>query len=597
MNLPELPSEQQISNWLQNFQRQLGRYAHTVWYALRSPTSVVGHSMYNLSKPGRIEPISPLPFVILTLVFASLLGTLADISFGVDKPFFDYLSYYERYKIFGYWFTNLQKALPGFLSASIVLHSLKFILVMLVVVKWARTIVGSSRKYWVDVAAFSYLLPLILITEIIEYCALNLTFRLIGDSPLVFVGVTLLINMISALIVYGIILRVLDKVYFVRGWRRVIHLIGYVIVVPILLLILNTAFYLIPIVFYNYRVITPMMEGDQKLHAGDLKEAETLYIRAIKNDAIGLFSGDSHIRLVSVNAERILDLLPNILSDSGLRLRLYRRFAQTDPSWQVVKILQSKKPISVMPKQLIELRDKILNGYLTAGDIPITTNNLLYVLKPEATDEDGAKIPKEVKTRYAKTPGQPQLYFLLYRARVLRGEPTTADARRYLLFLAELPIRIEIIFVQYRALNLKRESETLAELDYQDRDGSFDRDYFIKANREIRNKGYKFPHLMMPDTEIEKLSNRELVFQIRQTCLNYLRNEARLLANSRISGESDLIRQQAASIEEQLNWVAKDDKYRDLPPKSRLEQELLKLLGLNSEFVNTEKSQVRQINP
>lgn len=101
----------------------------------------------------------------------------------------------------------------------------------------------------------------------------------------------------------------------------------------------------------------------------------------------------------------------------------------------------------------------------------------------------------------------------------------------------------------------------------------------------------------MPDTEIEKLSYQELVFQIRQTCLNYLRNEARLLANSRISGELDLIRQQAVSIEEQLNWVAKDDKYRDLPPKSRLEQELLKLLGLNSEFVNTEKSQVRQINP
>jgi len=165
--------------------------------------------------------------------------------------------------------------------------------------------------------------------------------------------------------------------------------------------------------------------------------------------------------------------------------------------------------IDVSPPQLFEFRDAILNSFLTARDIPVTNSELNCALRSTATDEDCNELPKEVIRRYKNTPAERQgLYYLIYRARALRGEPTTADARRYIQFLWELPIRIEIMFVRYRALNLMRESETLATLDDLDRSGNLDRDFLIKGNREILSHDYKYPHLKIPDDEIEKLSER-----------------------------------------------------------------------------------------
>jgi hypothetical protein len=547
--------------------------------------------MRDRSKRGTKAPIAPFPFALSTLVFASLLQGVAVTTLGVDKPFFGHLPYYAHLRAYEHWLTSLQTLLPvEFISASIVLSSLEFAIVLLVVVFWARALAGSTRRYWADVAALSYLLPFVLIAEIVGYCAVNMTFRMFGEHVLLFVGAISLIMMLSPVIVYGIVLRVVDQVYFARGWRRVIHVTGYVMVIPVLLFVLNAAFYIIPVGFYAHRVISPTVEGDRKLDIGDYEAAEKLFVQAIKNDATGFWSGHAHIRLVSVNARRILSLLPDISGDSGMRERLLRHFVQTDPFRRVVNVWRSEGSINVTPAQLVEFRDAILRSFLTAGDIPVTNSELDCTLRSTAADEDCDDLPKEAVTRYANTPVQRQrLYYLIYRARALRGEPTTTDDRRYLQFLSELPIRIEIMFVRYRALNLARESETLAYLDDQDRSGNLDRDYLIKGNREILNHGYKFPHLKIPDAEIEKLSDRELGFHLRQAYLSYLRAEARLLAASRVSGESSLIRQQVASIEEQLNWVANNAMYRDIPPANRMEQALLKLFGMESEVVNTSK--------
>jgi len=536
------------------------------------------------------ELIAPLPFALLTLVFATLLGTVADITVGVNEPFSGDLSYYAVWRTYGHWITSLQKFFPVGFSAPIVLYSLKFSVVLLVLVFWARALAGSARRYWADVAALLYLLPFVLIAEIVEYCAFNLTFRMIGEHVLLFEGAKWLITMLSLVIVYGIVLKVVDQVYFAGGWRRVLHLTGYVIVVPVLLFVLNAAFFIVPVGIYSYRVISPTIEGDAKLDTGDYEAAEKLFVQAIKNDVPGVWSAHAHIRLVSANARRILALLPDISGDSGMRERLLRHFVQTDPFRRVANVWRPKGSINVTPTQLVEFREAILHSFLTAGDIPVTTSELNCALRSTAADENCDDLPKEAVTRYVDTPIQRQrLYYLIYRARALRGEPTTIDARRYLQFLLELPIRIEIMFVRYRALNLARESETLAFLDDQDRSGNLDREYLIKGNREIPNHGDKFPHLMIPDAAIEKLSDRKLGFYFRQVYLNYLGAEARLLATSRISGESSLIRQQAVSMEEQLTWVANDAMYRDIPPENRLEQALVKLFGMESEVVNTSK--------
>lgn len=582
MNLPELPSEETITKWVNSLKIQIGRYVRTFWLALRSPTSLVRHTLDDLTKRETKTQISPLPFILLTLIFASLLQDVAIRAVGVDKPFFDHLSYFARLMAFQHTLTSLQKSLPAWVSILIVLSSLKFAISLLVIVFWARVVAGSTRRYWTDVTALLYLLPIALIADILAYCAINLIFRIIGESALLFAAATLLIGMLSTFIVYGIILRVIDQVFFSRGWRRVINLIAYVMVVPVLLFILQTTIYVIPVGFYAYQVINPMMEGDRKLHSGDYEAAEKLYIQAIQNDAIGFWSGGARMRLISLNAHRILSLLPNLSYDSVLLERLQRNLLQIDPYRRVDDLWRG--PIKPTHKQLVELRDAILNSYVSTDDIPITNSELDCALRPTAAEDGCNELSKEDIAGYTNTLVQRQrLYYKIYRARALKGEPITLDARQYLKFLAALPIRIELIFVRYHALNLMRDGKTLAHFDDDERLwGILDRDQLMRGNREILDQGAKYPHLKLPDAQIEKLSDRELGFLFRQTYLNYLRAEARLLAASRVCRESSLIGQRTASIEEQLNWAAKDVIYREIPPVNRIDQDLLKLLGLNS---------------
>lgn len=528
------------------------------------------------------------------MVFASLLGTLGDIAFGVDEPFFSDSSYNAIWMIVGDWMTSLQERLPLLLSASILLHSLKFAVVLMAIVFLARLLSGSKRRYWDDVVATSYLLPIILIATIIEYCATNLSFRMIGDHGLLFVRINWLIGIVSTVIVYGIVLRVIDKIYFARGWRRSTHFVGYVLIVPILLSVLSTSIGLVPVAIQVYRVISPTLKGEAKLDAGEYEAAEKYYLQAIKNDTREVWSSRAHVGLVTAYSRQILALLPDITIDSGVRKHLTLSFIHREPLQQVFKVWRTEGPINAKPVQLIKFRDAILSSNLIEGDIPVTNSELDCALRSTAAEEHCDELPKTAVANYVNTSIQRQrLSYLIYRDRALRGEPAVTDARRYIQFLMEVPFRIEVMYARYRAINLERESKTLAYWEDQSRSGIIDRDQIIKGNSDILKYGYKYPHVILPDAELEKLSDQELAFLFHQTYLNYLRTEARQLAESPISGESSIIRQNTASIEEQLNWVAKKFTYRDATPANPRDQALLELFGMDSDSEIKNSSKVK----
>jgi len=580
MNLPELLSEQQIRNWLQGAQKQLRRYGRTLWVILRSPTSVVRHWMRIRPARSQRTLISPFPFLLLTLVLASLLQHGAMTLVGVDEPFFRDLGYYARTLALQ---NVLGKSLPGGITVSVILCSLKFGIVLMLVVTWARVMAERVRQYWTDVRALSYLVSFALIADILGYSAVNILYRIIGDSALFFATAMLTIMIALAMLVYGCLLVVVERVYGIKGWRRVVHAAGYVIFVPLLLFFLQTAIYIIPVGISVYRVMVPAMEGQTRLVDEDFQTAETLFRRAIRNDVTGFWCGGAQIRLISVDARRILALLPNLSFDSGMRERLLRRLAQTDPFQRVFIAWKPEGQIDLTPTNLLELREAILEHYLIAGDIPVTSSELDCALRQTAAAAEGCdQLPKDAMAKDKNNPVERlQLYYFIFRLRALKGEPSMADCRRYLQFLVELPIRIELQFVRYRALNLMRDSETLAFLDDQGRHGLIERDHLIEVNRQMRNQGAKYPHLKMPDSQIEKLTDEEFGFYFRQAYLSYLRAEAQLLAESPVTAESSLLKERVASIDSQLDWVAKDVMYRGIPPPNDLERELIKVLGLD----------------
>jgi hypothetical protein len=167
----------------------------------------------------------------------------------------------------------------------------------------------------------------------------------------------------------------------------------------------------------------------------------------------------------------------------------------------------------------------------------------------------------------------------IYRRRALESEPASTDKRRYVQFLGELPIRLQLDWVRYRARNLMRESEALANLDEADRFlGAIRRERLAPANREIRDKGSNYPHLAMPEAEIDKLPDRELGFLGRQASLSYLQAEANALKASPFCKESGLIQHQVQLVQEQLDWLAKDVMYRRVPSSDPLQKEILRLI-------------------
>lgn len=583
MELPEIPTEQQITKRLQSFRRQIDRYRGTIWRSLRSPTSLVLSSMRNRPNVVSKTSTAPILFVPLTIVFASLIGTIADMIFGVDVPFYPDSSYFAIWRAYGDWITSLQAHLWYLISPAIFLQGLKFVVVSMVIVFWARLLSGSKRKYWDEVVALSYLLPIVLVAMILEYCAVNLLFRIIGTNSFLFMIANSLISIILTVFVYGVVLRVINKAYFVKGYRRSIHIVGYVLLIPIILLVLSTANSLAPAVIQFYRIISPTMKGEAKIDAREFEAAENYFLQAIKNDSRGTLSSRAHILLVSVYAHQILTRLPDITLDSGVRGRLFHYFVHTQPLQRVFKFWRPKGSIKVTPTQLIEFRDSILNSYLIAGDIPITNSEVDCALSSTAVEKDCDDLSKEDVASYVNRPEQRQkLFYFIYQKRALRGEPSTTDARRYLQFLMEIPTRIEIMYVRYRALNLARDSETLAYLDDQSRYGKFNRERIIKGNSDILKYGYKYPHLILPESELKKLSDPELEFQFRQVYVNYLRSEVKLLGELHINAESSIIKLNTASMEEQLNWVAKKYTFRDTLPENNNDQSLPKLYGTDS---------------
>ncbi|OIR07805.1 hypothetical protein GALL_100870 [mine drainage metagenome] len=550
--------------------------------------------MCNRSRVVTKVSTAPIRFALLTIVAASLLGTIADIVFGVDEPFFSDSVYGATWRAGGDWQTMLQEHLPPLFSASIFLHSLIFAVVLMAIVFWARLLSGTKRWYWNDVVATLYLLPIVLIVTIVEYCTVNLSFRIVGDDGPLFVKISWLITMISAVIAYGIVLSVIDKAYFKSGWRRSIHFVGYAVIIPILLFVLSAAIGIVPVGIQVFRVISPTLKGDAKLDKGEFEAAEKLYLQAIKSDSREVWSSRAHIQLITVYSRQILALLPDITVDSGIRARLFHYFVHREPLQRVFKLWRPQGSINVTPTQLIEFREAMLNGYLVAGDIPVTNSELDCALRSTAVEEGCDELPKEAVANYVNTPDQRQrLYYLIYRTHALRGEPAATDARRYIQFLLEVPIRIEIMYARYRALNLARESETLAYLDDKNGIEEFDRDQIIKGNSDILKHGYKYPHVILPDAELKKLSDQEIKFIFRQTYLNYLQTEVRQLAESHISGESSIIRQNSASIEEQLSWVAKENAYRGIPSANARERVLLELLGTDREAEIKNSSKVK----
>ena len=107
-----------------------------------------------------------------------------------------------------------------------------------------------------------------------------------------------------------------------------------------------------------------------------------------------------------------------------------------------------------------------------------------------------------------------------------------------------------------------RESETLSGIDEQDRLGFLDTGQLISGNRNIIEQSLKFPHLDLSGSSLKALPSPEVGFLFRQTLLNYLRSESRQLSESKIFGESILIRRSVGLIDEQLKWASNDVMYR-----------------------------------
>ena len=565
MGLFELLFEKQIMERLKNLQRQINRYVQTVWLVFRSPLSAVRLSLNNRTTNEYKKQIAPIPFIILSLLLASVIKNLASPLFAVDKPFFEDAGYLIILRIYRHFITSVENIFHGMLNGDTVFFSLKFAIIILVAVLWARMLTDRTRRYWQDVASLSYLLPIALLADIALFCVINLMYRIVGENPILFAVVHNILIVLSVLFVYGILLRVVDQVYFSKGRKRVVHATCYAMVVPVLLFLLFATQIILPAAVYMYRVYKPIWEGDYKFDTGKHEAAENFYKQAIHNDALELFSGGARARLLSVYAQRILNGLPYSVTDSNISNRLFRHLVNTETYSRLKKIRQQEKPIS--PKELVELRDTIVDSYIATGDIPVTSSDVDCALRPTAAEEGCNWLPKESIEKFENTPFQREkLYYQIYRARALKLEPHWLNTMRYILFLYGLPARIEFLFVQYHAKNMMRDGKVLAEFDDKSRLMMFDRDRIVKINRWFKKQRAKYTHLKISDIDLEKLTDQEIGFLFCQAYLNYLRDEARLLAVSPVCREVTFIRQTVISMEEQLKRLAEDAMYRRLPP-------------------------------
>ncbi len=561
-------------------------YGKTLSFALRSPVQIAletsTRTAEDLETPALTTPPAPvafLPFVVLTVIAGSMMKSVVATLVGVHESFFDNPTYDARLAALGHTLEAFGQGLFG-LDASIVLSALSFFAVLTFVTFWARMWAGSPRSYPTEFAALSYLLPFPLIGEILGYAAQNLLYPAIGDSALAFAASAFLFALLVAGVVYGILLKVVRRLYPLTGWQEILHMGGYLAMVPILLTAFNGVACVAPVRFYASRVVGPTIEGRDKLAAQDHVTAEKLFHRAIERDPTDFWSGGARIRLVSTQARAILASLPGLSTDVGLRERLTRRLAKSASTREVLEVSRPTGPIEATSAHLEAIRDGILTEDLAAGEIPVADNELDCALQPTAAKEGCEELPGDVVNRGADgRVARHDLLLEIYRRRALESEPAPTDKRPYVQFLGDLPIRLQLLWVRYRARNLMRESEALANLDEADRFlGAIRRERFVPATGEIPDKGLKYRHLTMPDAEMDKLPARELGFLARQAYLNYLQSEANGLKASPFCRESSLTQHQVQLVQEQLDWLAKDVMYRRAPSSDPLQQAILHLL-------------------
>jgi hypothetical protein len=586
MGLPEPPSEKAVNKWALAARNLVRDYGRTLSSALRSPVQLALEAATRTAEDPEIPApthkralVASFPFVVLTVFAGSMMKSVVVTLVGVHESFFDNPAYDARLAALGHALEAFGQGLVG-LDASILLSALSFFVVLTFVTFWARMWAGSPRSYPTEFAALSYLLPFPLIGEILGYAAQNLLYPAIGDSALAFAASAFLFALLVAGVVYGLLLKVVRRLYPLTGWQEVLHQGGYLAMVPILLTALNGVACVAPVRFYASRVVGPTLEGRDKLAAQDHATAEKLFHRAIERDPTDFWSGGARIRLISAQARTMLASLPGLSTDAGLRERLNRRLAKSAYAKEVSEVWRPTGPIEATSAHLEAIRDGILAEDLAAGEIPVTDNELDCSLQPAAAKESCEELPGDVVERGADgRVGRHDLLLGVYRRRALESEPALTDKREYLQFLGDLPIRLQLDWVRYRARNLIRESEALANVDEGDRLlGAIRRERLVPANRGIQDKRLKYPHLVMPDAEIDKLPDRELGLLGRQAYLSYLQAEANALKASPFCKESSLIQHQVQLVQEQLDWLAKDVMYRRAPPSDSLQQTILRLL-------------------
>ena len=236
-----------------------------------------------------------------------------------------------------------------------------------------------------------------------------------------------------------------------------------------------------------------------------------------------------------MDARRILASLEELSSDSGVRGRVLRQLVATEPFRQVMDVWRPTGPLNASPARLTEIRDAILNSYVAAGDVPVTNSELDCAMGRAPAAAVCERLPREITEKGNDPFHRYQMYYEIYRERALAGEPNAADARRYLAFLTELPYRIELYFVRYHALNLMRDSETLAGVDDQDRLGFLDTSQLISGNRRVIEQGLKFAHLDFIRLKPEGSLRPRGWVPVQANLSHYLRSESRRLSESVLS--------------------------------------------------------------
>lgn len=309
MSLPELPTPAGLRKWAVESLATLRRYYRTLRLSLRSPTSLVRHSIHvrhSGQASGRQGPIS---FAALSLVFASVILDATTRLVGVEEPFFRDLTYHWHHRALQ---SLLNVSLPLGVSAALVLCSLKFVVVGSFCIAVLRRLQPRRDPTYKDVISLLYMLPVALIAEIVTYATVNIAFRLTTGAPLVFASVVMISSIAAVLVTYGTLAVIACRVFTPPRWRRLVYAASMALLMPCLVIIMSLATYSIPVLVAVYRVSANTVRGERLLRYGDYESANLMFQRAIRNDITDYLACGARIRLVSVEARRLMAVLPKL---------------------------------------------------------------------------------------------------------------------------------------------------------------------------------------------------------------------------------------------------------------------------------------------